>query len=164
MYDCLINHVKIRNKILENITLSLNKENNNVFINAKSYSDLLKFDINSNIILDKKYIIKQLNVHGKNNINLNILNIKDLSNSHLECNFSTFYEKNKNDNKNCNLILNNIKFTHNNKLFEYDTDDIKVSTVNVLNQNGEKAIGKPKGAYITIDIKNLKIAGEEEIR
>ena len=46
----------------------------------------------------------------------------------------------------------------------YDTDDIKVSTVNVLNQNGEKAIGKPKGAYITIDIKNLKIAGEEEIR
>ena len=38
------------------------------------------------------------------------------------------------------------------------TDDIKISRVKVLNDNGEQAIGKRKGTYITIDIKNLKIA------
>lgn len=42
--------------------------------------------------------------------------------------------------------------------------NIKTSTVRVLNENGEKAIGKPIGTYITIDIKNIKIAGEEEIQ
>ena len=44
------------------------------------------------------------------------------------------------------------------------TDDIKISRVKVLNDNGEQAIGKRKGTYITIDIKNLKIAGEDEIQ
>lgn len=42
--------------------------------------------------------------------------------------------------------------------------NMKVSTVKILNENGEKAIGKPVGTYITIDIKNIKIAGEEEIK
>ncbi len=42
--------------------------------------------------------------------------------------------------------------------------NIKISRVKILNQNGEKAIGKPVGTYITIDIKNIKIAGEEEIQ
>lgn len=42
-------------------------------------------------------------------------------------------------------------------------DDILVSRVKVLNEQGEKSIGKPKGTYITIDVKNLKIAREEEI-
>ena len=32
-----------------------------------------------------------------------------------------------------------------------------------MNENGEKAIGKPQGNYITIDVKNLKIAQEDEI-
>ena len=45
-----------------------------------------------------------------------------------------------------------------------DGKNIKVSKVNVLDENGEAAIGKPKGTYITIDIKNLKFAGEEEIK
>ena len=45
-----------------------------------------------------------------------------------------------------------------------DNENIKVSKIKVLDENGEAAIGKPKGTYITIDIKNLKIAGEEEIR
>lgn len=45
-----------------------------------------------------------------------------------------------------------------------DDENIKVSKVKVLDENGEAAIGKPKGTYVTIDIKNLKIAGEEEIR
>ena len=42
-------------------------------------------------------------------------------------------------------------------------DKIKVSRVKVTNQSGEEAIGKPQGNYITIDIKKLKIAQEEEI-
>lgn len=43
------------------------------------------------------------------------------------------------------------------------SDRIKVSKVKVTNENGENAIGKPKGTYITIDIKKLKIATQEEI-
>jgi len=45
-----------------------------------------------------------------------------------------------------------------------DDENIKVSKVKVLDENGEVAIGKPIGTYVTIDIKNLKIAGDEEIR
>jgi spore protease len=44
-----------------------------------------------------------------------------------------------------------------------DGENIKVSKVKIVDENGEKAIGKPKGTYITIDVKNLKIAEEEEI-
>lgn len=40
---------------------------------------------------------------------------------------------------------------------------IKISRVKITNENGEKAIGKPIGNYITIDIKNLKIADNAEI-
>lgn len=42
-------------------------------------------------------------------------------------------------------------------------EKIKLSRVKITNENGEKAIGKPKGSYITIDIKKLKIMAEEEI-
>ena len=42
-------------------------------------------------------------------------------------------------------------------------ENLKVERVKITNENGEKAIGKPKGNYITIDIKKLKIAQEEEI-
>lgn len=42
-------------------------------------------------------------------------------------------------------------------------ENIKVERVKITNENGEKAIGKPKGNYITIDVKKLKIAQEEEI-
>ena len=41
--------------------------------------------------------------------------------------------------------------------------NLKITRVKVLNENGEKAINKPIGSYITIDVKNLKIAREEEI-
>ena len=37
-------------------------------------------------------------------------------------------------------------------------ENIKVDKVKILNEEGETAIGKPKGVYVTIDIKNLKIA------
>ena len=43
-------------------------------------------------------------------------------------------------------------------------ENIKVSRVKITNPNGEKAIGKPIGNYITIDVKKLKIAEEEEIQ
>lgn len=42
--------------------------------------------------------------------------------------------------------------------------NLKIERVYVTNENGEKAVGKPKGTYVTIDIKNLKIAQEEEIQ
>lgn len=43
-------------------------------------------------------------------------------------------------------------------------DNLKIERVLITNENGEKAVGKPKGTYVTIDIKNLKIAREEEIQ
>lgn len=43
-------------------------------------------------------------------------------------------------------------------------DNLKIERVFVTNENGEKAVGKPKGTYITIDIKNLKIAQDEQIQ
>lgn len=43
-------------------------------------------------------------------------------------------------------------------------DNIKISKVKILNEEGQNALGKPKGTYVTIDVKNLKIAQEEEIQ
>ena len=43
------------------------------------------------------------------------------------------------------------------------SEKLKISKVKVTNENGEKAIGKPKGTYVTIDIKKLKLATEEDI-
>ena len=43
-------------------------------------------------------------------------------------------------------------------------ENIKIERVKITNQNGEKAIGKPIGNYITIDIKKLKIAQDEELK
>lgn len=42
-------------------------------------------------------------------------------------------------------------------------DKIAVERVKITNEEGEKAIGKPKGSYITIDIKQLKLAQDEDI-
>ncbi len=43
-------------------------------------------------------------------------------------------------------------------------DNIKVSRVKIINEVGAEAIGKPRGNYITIDIRKLKIADNEEIQ
>lgn len=43
-------------------------------------------------------------------------------------------------------------------------DNIKTNRVKIINKQGEEAIGKPIGTYITIDIKDLKIAEEKEIQ
>lgn len=42
-------------------------------------------------------------------------------------------------------------------------DNIKTNIVKITNSDGEKAIGKPVGTYVTIDIKNLKLASDEDI-
>lgn len=42
--------------------------------------------------------------------------------------------------------------------------NIKTNRVKITSKDGEEAIGKPMGTYITIDIKNLKIADEEDIQ
>ena len=41
--------------------------------------------------------------------------------------------------------------------------DVKITEVKVTNENGANSIGKPIGSYITIDIKKLKSATDEEI-
>lgn len=42
-------------------------------------------------------------------------------------------------------------------------ENIKTNRVKITSEEGEEAIGKPIGTYITIDIKNLKIADDEDI-
>lgn len=44
------------------------------------------------------------------------------------------------------------------------SEKLKVTRVKITSENGEKAIGKPMGNYITIDVKDLKIATEEDIQ
>lgn len=44
------------------------------------------------------------------------------------------------------------------------TEEISVSKVKIINENGANAIGKPIGTYTTIDVKKLKIATEEQIQ
>ena len=41
--------------------------------------------------------------------------------------------------------------------------NVKITEVRVTNENGANSIGKPIGSYITIDIKKLKVATDEEI-
>ena len=43
-------------------------------------------------------------------------------------------------------------------------ENIKVSRVKITNENGEQAIGKKRGVYVTIDLKDLKVADEDEIQ
>ena len=42
-------------------------------------------------------------------------------------------------------------------------EKIKVTRVKVTSSQGEQAIGKPTGSYITVDVKDLKMATEEDI-
>ncbi len=43
-------------------------------------------------------------------------------------------------------------------------DNISVSRVKITNEKGEEAIGKKKGVYVTIDLKGIKIADDDEIQ
>ncbi len=64
--------------------------------------------------------------------------------------------------KKANQIENEIKGIESEK--EEINENICVERVKITDSEGEKAIGKPMGNYITIDIKKLKIAREEEIQ
>ena len=44
-----------------------------------------------------------------------------------------------------------------------DNKNIRTTRVKILDKQGEDAIGKPIGTYITIDVKGLKLAREKEI-
>lgn len=44
-----------------------------------------------------------------------------------------------------------------------EEENFKITNVKIINENGAKAIGKPIGNYITIDIKKLKTATDEDI-
>ena len=44
-----------------------------------------------------------------------------------------------------------------------EDSNIKITEVNITNQNGAESLGKPIGSYITIDIKKLKTSTDEEI-
>lgn len=43
-------------------------------------------------------------------------------------------------------------------------NNIKTNIVKITNEQGEQAIGKPIGTYVTVDIKNLKLATDEDIQ
>ena len=78
-------------------------------------------------------------------------------------NFNTDLAVERNDiYRKANNIENNIEGIETEE--EKVDEDIKITRVKVLNENGENAIGKKVGNYITIDINNLKIAGEEQIQ
>ena len=46
---------------------------------------------------------------------------------------------------------------------EEEKNQIKISRVKILNEQGEKALAKPKGDYVTLDVKNIKTVDEEGI-
>lgn len=64
--------------------------------------------------------------------------------------------------KKANSIENEIQGIESQK--EEINENIKVERVKIVNEDGERAIGKPIGNYITIDIKKLKIAQDEDIQ
>ena len=63
--------------------------------------------------------------------------------------------------KKANSIENEINGIESTK--EEINENISVERVKITNEEGAKAIGKPQGNYITIDIKKLKIAQDEDI-
>lgn len=62
--------------------------------------------------------------------------------------------------KKCNNLLNNIDGI---ETEINENGNVKITNVKITNSNGENAIGKPIGNYVTIDIKDLKIASDDEI-
>ena len=64
--------------------------------------------------------------------------------------------------KKANNIENDIDGIEANE--EEINDNIKVTRVRIINEQGEKALGKKKGNYITIDLKNMKYMAEDEIQ
>ena len=63
------------------------------------------------------------------------------------------FKKNNNITDNIDGVETNIR----------EKGNIKITEVKITNENGENAIGKPIGNYITIDINKLKVATDQEI-
>ena len=63
--------------------------------------------------------------------------------------------------KKANSIENEIQGIESEK--EEINENISVERVKITNEEGEKAIGKPIGTYVTVDIKNLRLADDDEI-
>lgn len=49
------------------------------------------------------------------------------------------------------------------KVENENKENIDISRIKILDERGEKALGKPVGNYITLDIKNMKTIDEEKI-
>lgn len=47
---------------------------------------------------------------------------------------------------------------------EEEQNNLKITRVNITNQSGEKAIGKPMGNYVTLDIKDIKTLDDDKIQ
>ena len=63
------------------------------------------------------------------------------------------FKKNNNIKENIDGIETNVR----------EEENVKITEVKIINENGQKAIGKPIGNYITIDIDKLKLATNEQI-
>ena len=84
-----------------------------------------------------------------NNEKMNVFNFRtDLADERTD-----IYKKNNNITNDIDGIETNIR----------EEGNVKITEVKVVNENGANSIGKPIGSYITIDIKKLKIATDEEI-
>ena len=64
--------------------------------------------------------------------------------------------------KKANNIENEIEGVEANE--EEINNNIKLTRVKILDEKGEQALGKRKGKYITIDMKNMKYMGNDEIQ
>ena len=60
--------------------------------------------------------------------------------------------------KNNNIVEENIDGIETNIR---NNENIKITEIKVVNDNGANAIGKPMGNYITIDINKLKVETDE---
>ena len=49
------------------------------------------------------------------------------------------------------------------KIENESQEEIDISRVKIINEDGEKKLGKPIGNYITLDVKNIKLVDEEKI-
>ena len=76
-------------------------------------------------------------------------------------NFRTDLAVERNDiNKRVNNIQNEIDGV---KIENESQEDIEISRVRIISEEGEKKLGKPIGNYITLDVKNIKIVDDEKI-
>ena len=78
-------------------------------------------------------------------------------------NFNTDLAVERNDiYRKANNIENNIEGIETEE--EEVNENVKISRVKIIDEKGAEALGKPVGSYITVDIKKLKIADNNEIQ